>query len=159
MAVGADSPLVAARKFEQLAKGMSGLQRETLRQAGLIVKRSVETQMAAAGASTGKLRGVGKRGGRIGVRSDATSAGSVLVRATGPFHLLESNTKPHRIPSERGGRRRRVVVIPGIGVRSFVQHPGSRGKHPWSKGVVLATPLIDKANKLALQKTIGAIFR
>lgn len=160
MAFGADSPLVAARKFEQLAKGMAGLQRETLNQAGLIVKRSVETQIAVAGAPSGKLRGVGKKGARIGVRSDSIGTGSVLVRATGPIHFLESNTKPHRIPKEQGGRsRRRIVVIPGVGVRAFARHPGTRGKHPWAKGVVIATPLIDKANQLALTKMVGAIFR
>ena len=155
---GADSPIQAARKFQQLAKGLAGLEKTTLIEGGLIVKKAVQAELVAAGAGSGRLRGVGKKGAKIGVRVDPLGK-AVLVRATGPFHLLESNTKAHRIPNERKGRGRRLVSIPGVGVFDSVNHPGTKGKHPWVKGVASAVPLVSKAGGSALKKTLGAVFR
>lgn len=155
-----DTPLAAAHKFERLAKDIGTLQKRTLNEMAITVKRNVTAAMAAAGAGTGKLRGVGRKGARIGVRYDQTAGGAVLVRATGPFHLLESDTKAHRIPLQRGARaRKRVVVIPGVGVRSFVNHPGSKGKHPWAKGVEVSRLEAGKISQRILTETVTQVFR
>jgi hypothetical protein len=81
-----------------------------------------------------------------------------LVVPVGPVSLVENDTRRHVQPfsysgtSGAGGRRRyatagqelagggrarrkrrvrsRVLVIPGIGVRTRVNHPGTRGKRP-----------------------------
>lgn len=161
MALGADTPLVAARKFGKLATGMANVPRTTLETAAKEIKRSVEGQLVLAGVRSGKLRGVGKRGARVGVRYDfGNRRQSVLVRATGPFQLLERNTKPHRIPKERGGRaRKRLVVIPGVGPRASANHPGTHGKHPWAKGTALADQLVATAGKKALRSTLTGVFR
>lgn len=154
MALGADSPLVAARKFEQLARGLAGLEKATLLEGGLIVKRAVQAELVAAGAGSGRLRGVGKKGAKIGIRVDPLGK-AVLVRATGPFHLIESKTKAHRIPKDGSPR----MVSTPYGVFASVNHPGTKGKHPWAKGVIIATPLVGKAGGDALKRTLGAVFR
>jgi hypothetical protein len=51
------------------------------------------------------------------------------------MHLIESDTKAHDIPKARKRGRRRVVVIPGVGVRASAHHPGTHGRHPWRAGV------------------------
>lgn len=155
----ADTVAQFLAKTAKMTAELEKLPRRMVEVAALAVKASVLTQMQAAGVTGGKLRGVGKKGAKIGVRYDILGD-KALVRATGPFHLLERNTKPHRIPKERGPRaRRRVVVIPGVGVRAFAQSPGTKGKHPWEKGVVAAIPIQDKAQGLAiaamLKKTYG----
>lgn len=159
MAFGADTPLVAARKFGLLAKGMADLPKTTLGHAALSVKRSVEAQMQLAGVHSGKLRGVGTKGGRIGVRYDPLGQHRVLLRATGPFHLIENKTKAgRRVPRQRA-RRPGVMVIPGVGVRAWANHPGTSGKHPWAKGVALAPKLVENAGQAALKDVVTRIFR
>lgn len=113
------------------------------------VKKDVEGQLRRAGIpSGGRLRGVGRRGARVGSRYDVTGFQNptALVRMFGPAHLIEGPTRPHQIPRasriSRGRRRgqRRYVVIPGVGVRSRAMHPGTRGKYPWKFGVAKAKP-------------------
>lgn len=138
-------------KTTKMAGELQSLEHGTVQIAALAVKTSVLAQMQVAGVTNGKLRGVGKKGAKIGVRYDFTGRDTALVRATGPFHLLERDTKAHRIPKVRGSRARKgVVVIPGVGVRAFAQSRGTKGKHPWEKGVVAAIPIQEKAQGLAL---------
>jgi hypothetical protein len=153
----ADLPLVAAAKFEKLAAGMKNLQKATLVEAAKTVQTAVRAELVAVGAGSGRLRGVGKKGGTIGVRYDVLGPDRVVVRATGQFQLLESNTKAHRIPKMRS--RQRVVVIPGIGVRAWANHPGTKGKHPWAKGVVIGVPLAGRAEQTALRDLLAGVFR
>lgn len=156
----ADNILQFLNKTATMARELETLEHRTVEIAALTVKTSVLTQMQAAGVTNGRLRGVGKKGAKIGVRYDFGGRKTALVRATGPFHLLERDNKAHRIPKERGSRaRKRVVVIPGVGVRAFAQHPGTKGKHPWEKGVVAAIPIQEKAQGLALQVALVKAYR
>lgn len=112
--------------------------------------------------SGGKLRGVGKRGSRVGVRytiQASTERPSAVVQATGPLQLIERDTKAHNIPKTEGSRRlrtqagrlskkreatgrntsrsaRRVLKIGERYVTGPVRHPGTRGKHPFERGVI-----------------------
>lgn len=150
----ADSILRFVEKTAKMGAELHTLEHRMAEIAALAVKTSVLTQMQAAGVDNGKLRGVGKKGARIGVRYDIAN-NKALVRATGPFHLLERDTKAHRIPKVRGSRaRKRVVVIPGVGVRAFANVKGTKGKHPWEKGVAAAIPIQEKAQGIAL---LGAL--
>jgi hypothetical protein len=147
-------------KTAKMGHELRTLEHRTVEIAALAVKTSVLGQMQIAGVDNGRLRGVGKRGAKIGVRYDFGGRTTALVRATGPFHLLESDTKTHRIPKERGARaRKRVVVIPGVGVRAFAQSRGTKGKHPWAKGVVAAMPIQEKAQGLALHQALVKAYR
>lgn len=146
----ADSLAQFAVKTTKMVAELGKLENTTVKIAALAVKTSVLEQLQAAGVKDQRLRGVGKKGAKVGVNFSVAGS-TALVKATGPFHLIESNTKPHRIPKERGPRaRRRVVVIPGVGVRAFADHPGTKGKHPWEKGVGAAVPVAAKAEQVAL---------
>jgi hypothetical protein len=130
-----------SRKFDRLAGGMSDMPNDT-------TKRVVTVAKAAYRASApSRLRGVGKRGAALGVRDNTgrfPDGAKALIFATGPWQLIEADTKAHRIPRQRGARSRRsrFAVVPGGaeggrhgrgGVRSSVQHPGTKGKAPWRK--------------------------
>lgn len=90
------------RAAAELAK-MDNANNRPLMQAAREAKRIHTAFMARA--IGGDLR-MGKR--RIGIKYDAVSAG-VLIKATGPAHLIERDTSAHWIApkSKRGGRTRK----------------------------------------------------
>jgi hypothetical protein len=157
-----DSPATAARKFSRLANDISHFDQRVLNEAALTIKRSVEARLRIA-APKGRLN-VGKRGARIGVRYDLKPK-SAKVFATGPFHLIESDTKAHRIPRSTIGRGRRQrqntkpIFIRGVGVRAWADHPGTKGKHPWARGVAMGVPQVERAAGQALAKTVRGVFK
>lgn len=144
------TPTQFAVKMYRTADGMSRAQRQITTQAAQAVKVSVQKKLVVA-APRGRLN-VGKRGQKVGVRYDLRSDAEAVVRMTGPAHLLERNTKAHRIPRERktGRARKRYVVIPGVGVRAYANHPGTKGKHPFERGV--------EAGRRDLDKVAGKIY-
>jgi hypothetical protein len=92
-----------------------------------------------------RLSGAGRKGAKVGARYDIISGGadaSGTVSKTGPLHLLANPTKPHVMPRARKRGGRRVLVIPGIGVRAFANHPGTKGKDTWAKGRRKAEPFV-----------------
>jgi len=152
------SPAELRRKFERLADDVADLDLAVVKEASQATKEAVLKRAPA------RLSGVGKRGAKLGVRynvSNSTEPKS-LVFATGPFQLIENNTKAHRIPKERKqrkGARRRLAVIPGVGPRAWAMHPGTKGQHPWAKGVKAAEPevaaLLEKRTTLAIRRIFG----
>src|SRR5687768_13793178 len=155
----ADSLAQFTAKTNRMVGELGRLETNTVKIAALAVKTSVLSQLQVAGVTDGKLRGVGKRGAKIGVSFTVTGH-TAIVKATGPFPLIESDTKAHRIPRERGKRgRKRYAVIPGVGVRAFANHPGTKGKHPWRKGVIAAQPAAEKANQIALSQSLVKAYR
>jgi hypothetical protein len=155
----ADSVAQFVAKTGKMGNELTRLEHRMVETAALAVKRSVTAQMVAAGVKGGRLRGVGKRGARIGVRYDIKDK-KALVRATGPFHLIERDTKAHRVPKQRGVRaRKRVVVIPGVGVRAYANVKGTKGKHPWEKGVDAAIPVQHMAQGVALHQAVLKAYR
>lgn len=146
-----------AKACRAMATDGPKLERRATNFAALEVKKVLLVEMRRAAPNL-KLN-VGKRGKKIGVSYDAgTTTGTAVIRATGPVQLIESATKPHRIPRDTARGRRRVVVIPGVGVRASANHPGTRGKHPWAKGVAVAIPLVPKIVDLELNRTLGKHF-
>lgn len=131
-------------KMHRAADGVKRAPREITTKGALTVVRAVRKQLAQD-APSGRLN-VGKRGQRVGVRYDLHSDNEVIVRMTGPAHLLERNTKAHQIPRERKTKRakKRYAVIPGVGVRAWANHPGTKGKHTFERGVDDAKPLVER---------------
>jgi hypothetical protein len=127
-------------KINALARDAGDMPKTQVSEASLVVKKSVQTFMPE------RLRGVGKKGAKLTVRYNEGSfddGAKALVYVLGPAQLVERDTKAHRIPRDRGRRgRRRYAVIPGVGVRAYAQHPGTKGKHPWQKGVDAAMPIV-----------------
>lgn len=97
---------------------------------GVTTVARANTQRAA---TSGRLSGVGKSGAKVGVRYDQAPSGDFLVKATGPYQLIERDTRGHAEPKAR--RRRTVLDIPEIGFRRSVHHPGTKGRHPFEHAV------------------------
>jgi hypothetical protein len=149
------SPDQAARKLRTLTVAISDLPRAQVEDAALILKRNI---LALAPA---RLSGVGRKGARVGVRYNVGSypdGAKALVFATGPFHLIERDTKAHRIPRERRRGRRRYAVVPGVGPRARVQHPGTKGKHPFARGVQMSEAAVQRAVRSSTDVVLRRIF-
>lgn len=86
----------------------------------------------------------------------ATAKAVVAMRGAAP--LVERDTKPHREPktSKRGGRK--LLSIPGIGVRASVMHPGTKGKHPFQHGIEATIPLAGRTFEAEVHKAGLAVF-
>lgn len=152
------------RKLEGFARDVADLPKGQVGRSALITKKSVQVFMPA------RLRGVGKHGAPLRVKYVESGAGdesSATVFVTGPAQLIERDTDKHVIPRARGPRARsRFAVLPAAVPRSSgkgesrvfasVNHPGTKGKHPWAHGVEAALPLIrrefDAAGALALRR-------
>ena len=113
-----------------------------------------------------RLRNVGKRGARIGVKYNVGNFGGEpksKVFAYGPFQLVERPTKEHPIPRETvgSGRRKRKntrkLRLPSGGIRNSVKHPGIKNpKRPWRRGVAQS---IDKAQEVLVSPTVTLMRR
>lgn len=155
-----------AKALNDFDPSLRKAQRVGIAAASLAIKREVEKNLP----NSKRLSGVGKKGVKIGVRYDIKEYNNhdvSFVRAFGPVQFLESDTKPHQIPKAIGsggsrkpskGRTAKVkfVVIPEFssgeagGVFSRVQHPGTRGQHPWAHGLEKALPQVEVAFNEAL---------
>ena len=114
---------------------------------------------AAALAATNDIRSEasGFHIGRAKLRAGYDLAGAVAIikpKNPGAWKLIEDGAKAHRIGPR--GRRRRAVVVPGLGVFAHVQHPGTGSiGHPWEKGVAKAKRSGPKAFKAEVVKVFG----
>ena len=143
-------------KLNGLADAYEDLPKAQVAESSLIVKKSVQVFMPA------RLRGAGKRGAKLTVRYNEgvyPDGAKSLVYVTGPAQLIERDTQPHLIPRQRGARaRQRYAVIPGVGVRAFANHPGTKGKHPWAKGVEAAMPRVRRVFEVKADLALRRIF-
>jgi len=100
------------------------------------------------------------RGAAIGARYDIRGTGrttSAEIKATGPLPLLANPIPAHKIP--KGGRRRKVLAIPGIGVRASAHHPGTKGKDTWNRGREKAEPKVTKVIGKTTDAAVTRAFR
>lgn len=158
-------------KLEALARDVADMPKGQVGRSALATKKSVQVFMPE------RLRGVGKKGARLDVRYVESGSGAgaqARVFVTGPAQLIENDTKAHPIPRFTGSRaskktgltklygpafgqdkNQKSVAFAGI-VRRRVWHPGTKGQHPWAKGVEAALPLIyrefDAAGALLLRR-------
>ena len=150
------TPRQLVGKLDRLADDYGDLPLTLVKEGSLIVKTSVLAHMTVASGGDLKLSGVGKKGARIGARYNVGGAGEdakSLVYATGPVQLIENDTKagprPHK---RRRGRGRKRFIGP---IQSGY-HPGTKGKHPWAKGVAAAVPgvkrLLEARSELVLRR-------
>lgn len=153
--------IVNEQSLKRLVRMPAALNAELERRLGaaaLIGKRSVEARLPASR----RLRGVGNRGARVGVRYDVKGSGVnavALLRATGPLHLLDNPTKPHRIePRRRRRGGKRAVLVNGQPV-AYVEHPGTRGKRTFARGVEAAKPRMTAELRKAVPAAVGKALR
>ena len=143
--------------------------REAVPATALLSKRLV------AARAPSRLRNVGRRGRNIGVRYTVTHGddeSKALVFVTGPWQLIERDTRPHPIPRlalsrSRGARAvfgpafggvsNKIVATP-YGPRRQVFHPGTQGQYPFEKGIAEAVSLIPNVHDEILMAQLRAIF-
>lgn len=111
---------------------------------GALIVVTEQRRRIRAITGDGRLSGT-RKNARVGVNykvRDSAQGTYARIQATGPMPLIERDTPAHKIPRRNARLRRRVgsasrrkvVVIPGVGVRASAKHPGTRGQHPFEKG-------------------------
>lgn len=131
------TPAQMAGKLENLAKEMGNVN-PTLNAVGL---RGKEIFIAAEGRPL-SIKSNGRRR-PIGTRYDLKGH-TVVIRYTGPAHLLNDPTKAHvelprRRPGARGRRKgARALRFPDGGFAASAPHPGTKGMHFFQKAKVVA---------------------
>lgn len=119
---------------------------------------------------------------RLDVQGSGSGARAVVL-PVGPVSLLENDTRAHEQPFRyagtdgQGGRRRyatqgqqlagggtarrrrarrpgAVMYIPGVGVRTYVRHPGTKGQQPVSKAMRQAAPVAGRVGAEVFQRAI-----
>jgi hypothetical protein len=144
----------AAQVLKQTADNIKNAHKTAANAAGQAAKKELLDQ-AAKVSSGGRLRNVGKSGAKLGVGYEVSTLGNgarLTVKAKGPWQIVESGNRPHRIgPRKKGGRR---AVSFGGRAYARVQHPGTKGKRPWEKGEKAAAP---KVEKILAEKYIKAV--
>lgn len=133
---------------------------------GTVVAAAMKAKIVISSGAPSRLRGVGRAGAKLGVRYTIRGSEmnpSAQLRATGPWQLIEKDTKPHRIgPKKRRGGSRSGrgggVAVPGVGVFRSVHHPGTKGKHPWAKGVEKAEPVVAREMGQKTANIVKAAF-
>jgi hypothetical protein len=149
----------AHRAAEIMAKSAANLKAAHPQAITVAAKQAKETVLDELDrvASGRRLRNVGKKGGKLGVRYNLKAAGdspSATVKATGPWQIIERDTKGHTIQPRKKGKRK-ALRLPNGGFRRSVPHPGTRGKHPWEKGVKASGPKVSKVMATRYVKAVG----
>ncbi len=103
---------------------------------------AAETTKAIFRVNAGSLIGDKPTGHRkkIGVRDDFVGPTKVIVRYTGPAHLMNNPTKPHEIRPK--GRRGKKALSFGGHAYGSVRHPGTKGKHFFEKAEAEAIKVV-----------------
>ena len=136
-----------ARAMHALPDELQAAQRRGVQQAALEVTREIRAEIRVATGGDSRLSGVGRRGARVGARFDVkgTRNPTALVRATGPQHLLEHDTKTHTITPRKRRRgkakgARGALRLADGEFRASAMHPGTKAKRPFGKGATRAQP-------------------
>jgi len=149
-----------AGKIRSAGGAIEGATRASVNEAALAGKA-----IFLANMGTTRLRNVGKGGAKVGARYDIKGGATptALLRYTGPAHIINNPTKPHRIePRGRtrtaSGRQRKGAKALTIGgnVRPYADHPGTTGKHFFQRSVPqvasLAARIMARSTTTALRK-------
>lgn len=179
------TPEQFARKMATLGPRMERNLKGSVNKAAFVLKTSVQAnllpdtggdfRMSGVGSKATRARGGAPVGVRYTVKNDDKGDPTALLRMTGPAHLLERDTAPHTIlPKGVGrvqGRRTRanrlaarqnlydvLFQAEGSAIRGR-QHPGTKGKHTFEKGIERATPAARKILGRAVGKSLGGVFR
>jgi hypothetical protein len=161
-----------ASRTQQLAAGFEALPATLVKATADVVQKSIEARIGRD-APHRKVAG-----GSVGVRQTTIRSGknpAILMRARGALHLLANPTQRHLIVprTSKSGKTRRARLANysgsvGSGVHALrtpygpkykVNHPGTRGKNTWRKGVDDARPLVGAGVQTAVASEIRRVFR
>ena len=172
-----------ARKLNAAGTTVVRANRTQVERVAIKVKRTAESERNRAVGSDGRMSNVGRNGARLGVRYDLSgnlANPSAVVRATGPWQLVENPSRPHVVTSRyagstrarrsragiagpvqpgalRGGRR--AVILTPWGYKRHARHPGTRGKRPWHKAIDRAGRNLKDEVATPIRDGLRAVFR
>jgi hypothetical protein len=150
------------RRVDKIETAIDRSARESVRLAAQTAKSiQLDVMKADAGGDLKLSRVRSGKGAAIGARYDLRGMGresTAEVKATGPVPLIANPSKPHPIP-RKNARRRKVLNIPGIGVRASAQHPGTKGKDTWNRGREKAEPKIKTVIGRNTDQAVAKAFR
>lgn len=172
-----NSPAVFIKRINARADAVARVPSAGVNAGALLVTESVRASLGsiAPGLKLSGVRGSGKIGARFIAGNTGEGRATALVVATGPVQLIERDTKAHDVFARAGGttvlgldgtldsRRRGVQrggkkALYGKGfehpVMGRVHTSGTRGQHPFEKGVEAAKPLVARAMSVALHRAI-----
>jgi hypothetical protein len=142
------------KRVTHISNAITKNRTDILRAGGMAAKvEQLKVLSADSGGDLRLSRVRSGKGAKIGARYDI-AGDTVTIRATGPVPLLANPTKPHRIPKKAN----KLIVIPGIGVRAFADHPGTPGKDSWNKGRDNAEPKVRAAVSKVTDEIIKKAF-
>jgi hypothetical protein len=161
-----------AARTQRMADGLEALPAALVKATADVVQKSIERKI---GQDAPHRR---VAGGSVGVRQTTIRSGknpAILMRARGALHLLANPTGQHLILPKGSGsaktRRARLAnysgaIGPGVhplrtpyGPKYKVNHPGTRGKDTWRKGVDEARPLIATGMQTAVEGEIRRVLK
>ena len=132
-----------SRTAAQFGNKINALAKELTDNRGAANKVGLAGKQIFLGHGAGAVgrKPAGKRkiiGARYDTVKDSAGRSSVIVTYTGPAHLLNNPTKPHRIEPRRprGSRSRRKgrqALTIGGDLRAGADHPGTKGKNFYRK--------------------------
>lgn len=170
-------------------------QREAVDSAAFILKSAIQGELQRAIGSDQQMSNVRKKTSReaaaLNLRYDlkGTTNPTALLRATGPWGLVEYNVGPHRIfprlegIASRGVKRadraqmirqrqlnqafgargtyrgKRPMPMPGGRFAYSANHPGTTGKHPFAKGMAKATPRAMAELNTVILRGVAMVWR
>lgn len=152
-------------KLKRFSAAQQNVRRVGVRNATAVMAASIDAELVAATGDR-RLSGVGKNGARLGIKT-VIGNDKASLSATGPWQLVEGDTKKHDI-SPRGrrvGKRGRplkgaqALKIGGGFYASAKATGGSKGKEPWAKGTIAGRPLAAKAFDAAEAAALREVFR
>lgn len=147
-----------AKRLGKIGTSVQRGRADVRREMAMEAKKAQQRVIAADTGGDSRLSGVGKRGAKVGARFDVVGQ-QTHVYATGPLQFVAHPMSPHRIPKVRKRGRKRVAVIPGVGVRAHAMHPGTKGKDTWRRGVKAARPKVTKVAEGEWSRIIRRAFK
>lgn len=171
-------------KLDGVAKSIPDMERVAANESALLVKTVALAHLGQAIGGDLTMSGAG-RGAKLGVRYDVGKKGqaetTAVVKATGPWQLVETRNRPHligpkgvRVSGRRGTRKSRLAAVDtGTATyargdvlrfvdgtfRRWAAHPGTRGKYPWRNAVAEVAPKVPDVWARAYRAAIAKQFR
>jgi hypothetical protein len=146
-----------AGRMVKVEKSIKNAGRPAAAKAGGILQQSTARTIKSASGGDSRLSGVGRKGAKVGSRyvvsSEPNGDATAVVRATGPLHFIENDTKA-------GARYRRRRGRGGAaGPTKPMMHPGTKGQRPFERGIAAGRPAAVKALRSAFTDAVRKGFR
>ena len=163
-----------AARIMQIGMAAQKSQKDAVFRASMLVKQEIEKELTRAIGGDHVMSNLRNKSGfkrfSVGFNIKGTTNPTSLIRARGPWGLVENGAKPHSIPKRgqlarrsrlgRGGFSDRKAMPINGNFRYVVRnHPGTRGKQPFRKGLDRATPRAIKVLHTTVHSAVVDVIR